>query len=111
MRDDLGIVQLWTVLPDGSDLQQITNNHFDIASAFSWHPDGMHVAAIADDSVWIFNTKSRESRRLFLQGSNSLSPRGEACVFSPDGSRIAYVQPVARNGAIFNQIFVVETGL
>jgi WD40 repeat protein len=111
MRDASGIVQLWTVLPNGSDLQQITQNPFDIASAFNWHPDGVHVAAIVDDSVWIINTKSRESRRLTEPSSQSSSPRGEACVFSPDGSRIAYVQPVARSGAIFNQIFVVESGL
>jgi hypothetical protein len=111
MHDDSGIVQLWTVFSDGSELLRITDNQFDIASAFSWHPDGVHLAAIADDSVWIINTKSRESRRLTQPSSQSSSPRGEACVFSPDGSRIAYVQPVARSGAIFNQIFVVETGL
>jgi hypothetical protein len=111
MRNDSGIVQLWTVLPDGSDLQQITHNHFDIASAFNWHPDGMHITAIADDSVWIINTHSRESHRLTLPSRQPFSPRGEACVFSPNGSHIAYVQPVARNGAMFNQIFAVETGL
>jgi hypothetical protein len=111
MRDDSGIVQLWTVSPEGGEPQQITHYPGDIASTFSWHPDGVHVAAIADDSVWIINTKSHETRRLNDPVREPSSPRGEACVFSPDGSRIAYVQPVARNGAIFNQIFVVETGL
>jgi hypothetical protein len=111
MRDDSGIVQLWTVSPEGGEPQQITDNDFDIASAFSWHPDGEHLAAVADDSVWIINTKSHETRRLNAPVHEPSSPRGEACVFSLDGSRIAYVQPVARSGAIFNQIFVVETGL
>jgi hypothetical protein len=111
MRDDSSIVQLWTASPEGGEPQQITDNDFGIASAFSWHPDGEHLAAIADDSVWIINTKSRETRRLNAPVREPSSPRGEACVFSPDGSRIAYVQPVARSGAIFNQIFVVETGL
>jgi hypothetical protein len=111
MRDDSGIVQLWIITPDGSELEQITHNPFHIASAFSWHPDGVHVAAIADDSVCIINTKSRESCRLTEPFREPYLPRSEACVFSPDGSHIAYVQPVVHNGATFNQIFVVESGL
>ena len=42
----------------------------------------------------------------------SVTPtRPEACVYSPDGRRLAIVRGVAEGGAgtqVFNQIFVVE---
>ncbi|MDZ4658715.1 MAG: DUF3748 domain-containing protein [Bythopirellula sp.] len=111
MRDDNGHVQLWTISPNGGLPRQITHQPFDIASAFTWHPNGVDVAATADGSVWLIDTTSRETRRLTRAASEKFSPLGEACVFSPDGRQIAYVQPVHRDGATYNQIFVVETGL
>jgi len=104
-------VQLWTISPNGGLPRQITHQPFDIASAFTWHPNGVDVAATADGSVWLIDTTSRETRRLTRAASEKFSPLGEACVFSPDGRQIAYVQPVHRDGATYNQIFVVETGL
>lgn len=111
MRDDGGRVQFWTVSPHGAALRQITSYPFDVSSAFSWHPDGTHVSHIADGSVWVINTNTRDSWRLTAAVERNCAPRPEACVFSPDGSQIAYVQPVARQGATYNQIFVVESGL
>jgi hypothetical protein len=109
MRDEVGHAQLWTISPLGTELRQVTSYPFDVASAFSWHPGGMYVAHVADDSVWIVNTDTGESRRV-TAAEVGLSPRPEACVFSPDGSQIAYVQPVVCDGATWNQIFVVESG-
>jgi hypothetical protein len=111
MRDDAGHTQLYVISPSGTELRRITRYPFDVASAFSWHLDGKHVAHLADGSVWIVNTDTGESHRLTAPVANSLLPRPEACVFSPEGSRIAYVQPVVRDGATWNQIFVVESGL
>jgi hypothetical protein len=111
MRDDAGVIQLWTISPHGASLRQITAYSFDVASAFSWHHDGIHVAYIADGSVWIVNTDTCDSWRLTEPAAGDSLPRQEGCVFSQDGSRIAYVQPVARDGATYNQIFAVESGL
>ena len=110
MRDDAGHVQLWVISPRGVDLRQVTHYPFDVASALSWHPDGVHVAHSADGSVWIVNTDTCVCLRLTSSAGES-QPRPEACVFSPDGSQIAYVQPVVRAGATWNQIFVVESGV
>jgi hypothetical protein len=111
MRDDAGHVQLWTICPSGGEPRQITHHNFDIASVFNWHPDGVHLAAIADGSIMLINSDSGESRRLTKPAFGEFSPRGEACVVSPDGRQVAYVQPVHRDGATYNQIFIAETGL
>ncbi len=111
MRDDGGQVQLWTISPSDGEPRQITHREFDITSAFHWHPDGVHLAAIADGSVWLINTNTGDSRRLTAPIFGKSAPRGEACVVSPDGRFVAYVQPVHRDGATYNQIFVVETSI
>jgi Tol biopolymer transport system component len=107
MRDDTGVVQIWTVSPNGGEPQQLTRNTFDIASTFSWSPDGDTIAYIADGSVFVSDSRTGTATRLTPKLANSTAPRPEACVFSPDGGKIAYVRPVNRNGATFNQIFTV----
>jgi hypothetical protein len=107
MRDDAGIVQLWTVSPNGGLPQQITHDSFDVASAFSWSPNGDAIAYVADNSVFICNARSGKSTRLTSRSESAAAPRPEACIFSPDGSKIAYVRSVVRDGTVFNQIFTV----
>jgi Tol biopolymer transport system component len=107
MRDDDGIVQLWTVSPLGGKPRQVTRNHWDIASAFTWSPDGRFVAHIMDGGVCITEMASGNTRRLSKPEDNT--PRPEACVFSPDGRKIAYMKTVRQGDGEFNQIFVCDT--
>src|SRR5439155_14791392 len=50
MRGDDGVVQLWTVSPNGGPPAQLTRNPSDIASAFSWSRDGRWIAHVMDNS-------------------------------------------------------------
>jgi hypothetical protein len=106
MRDDAGVVQLWTVSPLGGEPTQITHNAFDVASAFSWSPNGESIAYIADTSVFVTRVATGESLRLTAPCDRQFSPRPEACVFAPTGDRIAYVRPVERDGVTWNQVFI-----
>jgi hypothetical protein len=51
MRDDAGIVQLFTVSPAGGVPRQVTHDAVGIASAFSWSPDSERLACVIDGSV------------------------------------------------------------
>jgi Tol biopolymer transport system component len=108
MRDDAGIVQLWTVSPNGGSPKQLTAEAWDIASAFTWNAAGTHLAAIADGSVMLVDAITGASKRLTDKLAGNDSPRPEACVFSPDGRQIAFVRQVAAVRGVLNQIFVVE---
>jgi Tol biopolymer transport system component len=108
MRDDAGIVQIWTVSPNGGEPAQLTHNPFDIASAFSWNPNGREIAYIADNSVFVSDALTGAATRLTPRQSAASAPRPEACVFSPDGTRIAYVRPDSQVGSVFNQVFIVR---
>ena len=107
MKDDEGIVQLWTVSPCGGPAVQLTHNRDSIDSAFSWSSDGRFVAHVMDGSVCVTAAHSGQTQRLTERAEPALAPRPEACVFSPDTSQIAYVRPVRMGQGFFNQIFVI----
>lgn len=107
MKDDEGVVQLWTISPNGGDPKQLTNNPWDIASAFSWSPDGKWIASVIDGSVFVTDTKDGSSIRLTSKNDSREGPGPDACVFSPDGLRIAYTRRVRG----FEQIFAINLPL
>lgn len=103
MKDARGVVQFWTVHPadpEGS-LRQLTKSGESMGSAFSWSPKGGKLACVIGTAACVIDSESGEITRVasFPEGSG---PRPEACVFSPDGRRMAYVREV--DG--YNQIFV-----
>jgi dipeptidyl aminopeptidase/acylaminoacyl peptidase len=108
MRDDDGVVQISLISPNGGEPRQLTHNHFDVASAFSWSPDGQWISYVADGSVFVTQTSSGATTRLTPRTADAAAPRPEACVFSPDGNRIAYVRQVTDENGTWNQIFVVS---
>lgn len=107
-RDDAGVVQLWAVSPQGGRPRQITRNPWPIASAFTWSPDGRLIAHVMDGSVFVTDAETGFGRRLTPRRAEVTAPRPEACVFAPDGRKIAYVRQMPDGDASFNQIFVVE---
>jgi hypothetical protein len=110
MRDDDGIVQLWTVSPSGGPPRQVTRNPWGVASAFTWSPDGRRIAHVMDNSVFVTDAETGRGERLTARTPAAGAPLPLACVFSPDGRTIAYLRPVASGGAVHNQVFVVEVG-
>lgn len=106
-RDDDGVVQLFTVCPAGGEPVQVTRDPWDVASAFTWSPDGRRIAYAADGSVMTVDVANGISRRLTGGRADASAPRPEAVVFSPDGRWIAFMRSVAAEGGPRNQIFIV----
>jgi WD40 repeat protein len=99
MRDDQGIVQLWTVSPAGDKPRQITQAARGVESAFTWSPDGKLVAMVMDGNVRVL--RAGDGRWREIAPANSSHVRPEACVFSPGGEQVAYVREVDGHGQIF----------
>jgi hypothetical protein len=108
MKDDAGIVQLWTVSPNGGAVRQVSTNPWPVASTFTWSPDGRQIAHVMDNSVCVTDVASGQTRRLTSRTDDTSAPRSEACVFSPDGKRIAFVRRLPSPREPANQICVVE---
>ena len=115
MRDESGVVQLFTVSPNGGEPVQVTRDDWSVASSLSWSPDGRRIAYVADASVVVVDAASGASTRL-TDRTIAAPPRPEACVFSPDGRQIAFMRSVAGlstphgdpTAEVHNQIFVVD---
>jgi Protein of unknown function (DUF3748) len=108
-KDPQGVVQLFTISPNGGDPKQLTNNQHPISSAFTWHPGGQHVAFVMDRSVCVVDLSTGVTTRVTeRRADEESSPRADACVVSPDGTKIAYLRRLAHaDGGEFNQICVV----
>jgi hypothetical protein len=110
MRDEQGILQLWTVSPNGGAASQLTRNAWPISSTFSWSPDGRWLAHMMDRSVCVTDTDTGDTKRLTESCGENQAPRPESCVFSPDSSKIAFVRQTTAENRSFNQIFVLTLG-
>lgn len=113
MRAADGFAQLWSIAPLGGQPVQLTRLHGGVTSAFSVSHDGLFIAHMANGCVCVTSVGSGTTRRLTQLSPEHLSPRPEACVFSPDDQQIAYVRPVANppgtaQSPTFNQLFVVD---
>lgn len=108
MRDDDGVVQLVTVSPTGGPPEQRSRDGWSITSAFSWSPAGDRVAYVADGSVMALDVAAGVTRRLTHPDHGATGPRPEACVFSPDGRRIAYLRTLPGPRGACNQVCVVD---
>ena len=110
MKDDTGVVQFWTVSPNGGPVRQVTRNPWPVASAFTWSLDGRQIAHVADNSVCVTDVAAGKTRRLTPRTDDASAPRPEACVFSPDGTRIAFVRSLPSPRQPANQICVIALG-
>ena len=103
------MVQIFTVSPTGGGPTQLTHGTPGIASSFTWSPDGRWIACVADGSVCRVDASDGSLDRLTPPLRDDSTPRPEACVFSPEGTRIACVRRVPdQAGQVHNQIFAVD---
>ena len=107
MKDDDGIVQIWTISPNGGKPMQLTHNPWHIASAFTWSPDGRYIAHTMDNSIAVTEVSTGETTCLTPRSDDASAPRPEACVFSPDGKKISYIRCRPSTEKVNNQIFIV----
>jgi hypothetical protein len=61
-----------------------------------------------DHSVCVTDTRDGSTARLTPRSDRASAPTPEACVFSPNGKKIAFMRQVADAGEHFSQVFVVE---
>lgn len=109
MKDDAGIVQLWTVSPLGGEPRQVTRNGRSVESAFTWSPDGRSVFYAMDRSVCVTDVANGVTTRLTPPTGEREAPRTEAVVVSPDGRKVAFMRHLLEaDGRRANQICVVR---
>ena len=110
MRDDRGVLQLWSISPNGDPARQITNGDSGISSAFGWNPNGRSIAYVSDGSLFVVGVATGYARRVTPKEIRANEPSALSCCFSPDGQTIAIIRPVGVGTGRHNQIWVVPVG-
>lgn len=105
-KGDDGRIRFAIVPADGGPIRDVTDGSLEPTSSFTWNNDGSLVTFVADGSVVVVSADAGTITR--LTEKSDPGPRHHACVFSLDGNRISYMQPVEYNGQTFDQIFVVN---
>ena len=123
MKDDAGVSQIWTVSPSTGAIQQLTKNSAEVTSALTWSSDGRWIAHGLSGCVCLTDTITGETKPITNRrrakgpgasagdtvGQSGIGDiRKEACVISPDGSRIAFVRSTGDALGTTNQICVIE---
>lgn len=106
-RDASARPQLFVVSPCGGPSRQLTGVAGGVASAFSFSPDGERIACVIDDRVCTVAVADGTVTPL-TEPVPGAPPRPEACVFSPDGTQIAFARVVPAVGGAWTQVCVAD---
>jgi len=90
-RDVSGDGEIYTMLPDGSDVIQLSFYGYEP----SWSPDGSHIAYACSRGICVTSWDGSSGRILKLRYDNGYSSYGDGLyglAWSPDGERIAFYQ-------------------
>lgn len=107
MKDDDGIVQIYSVSPNGGAIRQITKNAFSVASTLSWSPDGKRIAYAGDNSIYVTDAANGVTTQVAPKDA-SRPVLALTADFSPSGKSIAYLRLIKTGGVETNQIFVTD---
>ena len=108
-KDDKNIIQVFGVSPNGGKIIQLTHNSYSVQGPFNFSPDGKHLAYLADNSVFITEIKTGESKRFTSRYSDD-EPVWGSVVWSNDSSMLAFNKYVkdTKTGDLFLQIFLIK---
>jgi hypothetical protein len=119
MKDDDGVSQIWTVAPATGELKQLTHNSADVSSTLTWSENGRWIAHGMAGRVCLTDTATGATQPITSRHTAADSQeaanrrllgemRKEACVISPDGSKIAFVRSTGDVSGTTNHICLME---
>jgi len=107
-KDDLGVVPVFKVAPEGGEIRQLSRLETSVETPFDWSPDGRSLACAAGGRIWLIEAGTGTARALTEPAPPGQGPRYSVC-FSPTGRMVAYNRPLpAADGTQWLQVMVCE---
>lgn len=107
MKDDDGIVQVYSIPTIGGDIRQVTDLPVSIQAQFNLNAEGNRLALIAGNSVWVTDVETGKSTRLTPFREEADAPVNGA-LWNHRGDKIVYNRYVASESGRFLQIFKID---
>ena len=107
MKDDAGVVQIFSIPIEGAEIQQVTHLDHSVQAQFNISPDGKQLAVIADNSIWLIDSSTGKSTRLTERSNDDEAPIGGA-LWSHDGKMLVYNRYKGKGDDRYLQIFKVD---
>ncbi|WP_191322040.1 DUF3748 domain-containing protein [Algoriphagus aquimarinus] len=106
-KDDAGIVQIYTVSPNGGEIKAITKNTFSPDTSFSLSSDGKYLAYGAKEAIYITGVSDGITQQVLAAPDNSNTNLSNIN-WSNTGHILAYNRKVDLAGKSFFQIFTIN---
>ncbi|REG88716.1 DUF3748 domain-containing protein [Algoriphagus antarcticus] len=106
-KDDDGIVQIYSVSPNGGEVKAITSNDFSADTTLGLSADGKYLAYGAKEAIYVTAVADGKTTLVLPEPTNT-STQLSNINWSNSGQTIAYNRQVALNGEAFYQIFVLD---
>lgn len=107
MKDDDGIVQLYSVPTIGGDIKQVSHNDFSITTAFDIDPSGRRVVYGSDEKIYLTYLESGLTECLTPSPPQEYSGL-RAIQWSRSGRMVAYNRKVPAGDTSYFQIFTLS---
>ncbi|RYG09022.1 MAG: DUF3748 domain-containing protein [Chitinophagaceae bacterium] len=105
-EDENGLVQVYSISPNGGVVKQVTQHAFSVAGPINISPDGLYLSYLADQSVFVTEINKGISQRLTERYAKPEHLTG-AIVWSNDGCKLAFNRYVKSESGTFLQIFLM----
>ncbi len=106
-KSDDGLVQIYSISPNGGEPEQVSNLSFSPDTMFSLSPDGLWIAFGAGNQLYLLEVESGKTVPLGPSPSQS-SPALSNINWSFSGKKLAYNRKVDGEGGSYFQIFIIE---
>lgn len=107
MKDDKGIVQVFSVPTVGGVVHQITHFEHSIQSQFNVSPDGELLSVVADNSIWLVEIGNGKMIRITKKSNDDEAPVG-GVLWSHSGKILAFNRYVNADSNRYLQIIRMD---
>ncbi|WP_057935684.1 DUF3748 domain-containing protein [Algoriphagus resistens] len=106
-KDDSGVVQIYSVSPNGGECNPVTANGFSSDTSFSLSSDGKYLAYGAKEALYITRVSDGKTSKILDAPDTAYSSLSNIN-WSNSGHTLAYNRKVDQDGQAFFQIFILN---
>lgn len=109
MKDDDGVVQIFSISTMGGSVQQVTKLDQSVQAQFNLSPDGKKLSLVSDNSIWICDLQDGKSTRITERTRDEDAPVGGA-LWDHDGKILVFNKYIGNQPERYLQIFTIDVG-